>query len=86
MPRSAPWREIRDRGYPARIRQPMLIVAAGSDAVVSDPAIEDFASGCVPARISSCVGAQHEMLMEQDRFRSQFWAAFDAFVPGTGLY
>jgi lysophospholipase len=21
--------------------------------------------------------------MEQDRYRSQFWAAFDAFVPGT---
>ena len=32
------------------------------------------------------VGAQHEILMEQDRFRSQFWAAFDAFVPGTPLY
>ncbi len=32
------------------------------------------------------VGAQHELLMEQDRFRSQFWAAFDAFVPGTPLY
>jgi alpha-beta hydrolase superfamily lysophospholipase len=27
------------------------------------------------------VSAQHELLMEQDRFRSQFWAAFDAFVP-----
>jgi lysophospholipase len=26
------------------------------------------------------------LLMEQDRFRSQFWAAFDAFVPGTALY
>ena len=32
------------------------------------------------------VGAQHELLMEQDRYRSQFWAAFDAFVPGTALY
>ena len=21
--------------------------------------------------------------MEQDRYRAQFWAAFDAFVPGT---
>jgi len=25
-------------------------------------------------------------LMEQDRYRAQFWAAFDAFVPGTALY
>ena len=32
------------------------------------------------------VGAQHELLMEQDRYRAQFWAAFDAFVPGTALY
>jgi lysophospholipase len=31
-------------------------------------------------------GAQHELLMEQDRYRQQFWAAFDAFVPGTPLY
>jgi lysophospholipase len=24
--------------------------------------------------------------MEQDRYRAQFWAAFDAFVPGTPLF
>ena len=23
------------------------------------------------------------LLMERDEFREQFWAAFDAFVPGT---
>ena len=31
-------------------------------------------------------GAKHELLMEQDRYRSQFLAAFDAFVPGTPLF
>ena len=31
-------------------------------------------------------GSRHEILMERDRFRSQFWAAFDAFVPGSSLY
>ena len=31
-------------------------------------------------------GARHEMLMEQDRFRGQVLAAFDAFVPGTPLF
>jgi lysophospholipase len=31
-------------------------------------------------------GARHEMMMETDRYRAQFWAAFDAFVPGTPLY
>jgi lysophospholipase len=32
------------------------------------------------------VGSNHELLMEQDRYRTQFWAAFDAFVPGTPLF
>ena len=79
-------REIRERSYPARIRQPMLVVAGGNDAVVSNAAIEDFASALRAGSHLVVVGAQHELLMEQDRFRSQFWAAFDAFVPGTGLY
>ena len=28
-------------------------------------------------------GARHEILMERDEIREQFWAAFDAFIPGT---
>ena len=79
-------RAMRERSYPARIRQPILIVAAGNDAVVSNAAIEDFASMLRAGSHLVIVGAQHEILMEQDRFRSQFWAAFDAFVPGTPLY
>ena len=31
-------------------------------------------------------GSRHEILQEQDRYRAQFWAAFDAFVPGTPLF
>ena len=79
-------RALRERSYPARIRQPMLIIAGGNDAVVSNAAIEDFASMLRAGSHLVVVGAQHELLMEQDRFRSQFWAAFDAFVPGTALY
>jgi lysophospholipase len=79
-------RELRERSYPARIRQPILIVAGGNDTVVSNAAIEDFASLLRAGSHLVVVGAQHELLMEQDRFRSQFWAAFDAFVPGTPLY
>jgi lysophospholipase len=30
-------------------------------------------------------GSQHEVMMERDFIRQQFWAAFDAFVPGTRL-
>jgi len=79
-------RMLRERSFPTRIRQPILIVAAGNDAVVSNAAIEDFASLLRAGSQLVVSGAKHELLMEQDRFRSQFWAAFDAFVPGTGLY
>jgi lysophospholipase len=79
-------RTMRERNYPARIRQPILIIAAGNDAVVSNAAIEDF-GGLLRAGTQLVVaGAKHEVLMEQDRYRSQFWAAFDAYVPGTPLY
>jgi lysophospholipase len=79
-------RMMRERSFPMHIRQPMLIVAAGNDQVVSGVAIEDFASLLRAGSHLVVAGAKHELLMEQDRFRSQFWAAFDAFVPGTGSY
>jgi lysophospholipase len=28
-------------------------------------------------------GARHEILMERDVIREEFWAAFDAFIPGS---
>jgi lysophospholipase len=28
-------------------------------------------------------GARHELLQEQDRYRAEFWAAFDAFMSDT---
>ena len=79
-------RAIRERGYGARIRQPMLIVSAGLDVVVSNTAIEEFATSLHSGSQLVVVGAKHELLMDQDRYRAQFWAAFDAFVPGSGTY
>jgi len=79
-------RIMQDRAYPARIRQPILIVSAGLDVIVSNAAIEEFATYLRTGSHLVVVGAKHELLMEQDRYRSQFWAAFDAFVPGGGSY
>jgi lysophospholipase len=72
--------------YPAALRQPILMVAAGNDNVVSTPAIEAFANNLLAGSHLILPGARHEILQEQDQYRSQFWAAFDAFVPGTPLY
>jgi lysophospholipase len=79
-------RTMSERSYPARIRQPILIVSAGLDVVVSNAAIEEFATYLRTGSHLEVVGSKHELLMEQDRYRSQFWAAFDAFVPGSGSF
>jgi lysophospholipase len=72
--------------FPAKLRQPMLIVACGRDQLVSTVAIEDFGSRLRVGSHLILPGARHEVLMEQDVFRGQFWAAFDAYVPGTPLF
>jgi lysophospholipase len=78
--------ELAEPSYPARIRQPMLILAAGQDELVSTPAIGEFALRLRAGAHLVISGSQHEILMERDRFRLQFWAAFDAFVPGSSLF
>ncbi len=78
--------EISDERFPASIRQPILILAAGMDAIVSTPAIGEFALRLRAGSHLVVPGARHELLMEQDRFRIQTLAAFDAFVPGTPLF
>jgi len=77
---------FREPGYAARIRQPLLLVAAGYDQIVSTPAIEAFGSNLLAGRHLILAGSRHEILQEQDQYRGQFWAAFDAFVPGTPLF
>ncbi len=78
--------ELSQPGYAARIRQPILIIAAGLDAIVSTPAIDEFAVRMAAGSHLIVPGGRHELLMEQDRYRGQVLAAFDAFVPGTPLY
>src|SRR5215470_11595301 len=77
---------LADVTYPSQIRQPILIAAAGRDELVSTPAIEEFAIHLRAGAHVVIAGALHEILMEQDHYRMQFWAAFDAFVPGSPLF
>jgi lysophospholipase len=72
--------------YPLEIRQPILMLAASNDTVVSTAAIEEFAYHLPAGSHLVIAGSKHEILQEQDRYRAQFWAAFDAFVPGTPLF
>ncbi|WP_299482782.1 alpha/beta hydrolase [uncultured Roseibium sp.] len=73
---------LRRRGAGPGIKLPCLMLAAGGDRIVSTPAIEDFVARTRSAAYVEIPGSAHEIMMERDVYRDQFWAAFDAFIPG----
>ena len=73
-----------DPDFISRVHIPILIIAAGADAVVSTPAIEDLVRRMRSGALLTIDGAQHEIMQEADIYREQFLAAFDAFIPGVG--
>jgi len=70
-------------GFASSIKVPLLIIAAGNDNVVSTRAIERFSTQVKICKYLVIAGAKHELLQERDEIRDQFWAAFDAYVPGS---
>ena len=72
-----------DPNFPRRANTPILIVASGADRVTDTAAAERFAARLKGGRIIVIEGAEHEIMIERDALRDQFWAAFDAFVPGA---
>lgn len=68
--------------FPRNIRAAILIVACGREMIVSNAAIERFAQNLNSGALVMVAGAKHEIMMERDELRDQFWRAFDAFIPG----
>lgn len=66
--------------FGAANRTPILALVAGADTVVSSRACEALALRMRGASAIELPGARHEILMETDAIRAQFWRAFDAFV------
>lgn len=71
---------IRRPGYLERIRVPLLMVAAADDRVVSVAAQRHACRRLPNCRLVVITGARHEILMETDAIRLQFWRAFDDFI------
>lgn len=74
---------VQDPDFCARIHMPVLFVCAGADTVVSTRAIERYSRRLRSASIVTIDGAKHEILQEHDFYREQFFAAFDAYIPGS---
>jgi lysophospholipase len=77
---AASMRRMRGRNYAERIRTPLLVFGAGHDRIVRVDAIRSFAKRLPDARYVELPDAEHEILMESDAIRAQFWAAFDRFT------
>ena len=78
-------RRMAEPEFAAEVPVPVLIAIAGADPIVSNPAIERLSMRLKTGAHVRIPGSRHEILMEQDKFRDQFWAAFDAFIPGRVL-
>jgi lysophospholipase len=76
-------RRFDDPIFPRRANTPILIIASGADRVTDCAATERFAARLRGGRIIVIEGAEHEIMLERDVLRDQFWAAFDAFIPGS---
>lgn len=71
-------------GYAEAIPMPVLICGAGKDRIVLTDAERKFAGRMPRGEYVDFPDSEHEILMENDSIRGQFWAAFDAFLARTG--
>lgn len=64
----------------AHLRVPMLIVSAEQEQLVDNKSHDDVVALLPDAQHIVIPGAKHEILMERDEVRAQFWTAFDALA------
>ena len=62
---------------------PVTIVAAGDDSRVLTTDEKAVAARIPKGRYVEIAGAFHEILVETDDIRAQFWAAFDETMGGV---
>jgi lysophospholipase len=70
-------------GVFAHLRIPILVASAGEEQLVDNASHDAVVEQLPNATHITIAGARHEILMERDEFRAQFWAAFDALVESV---
>lgn len=73
-------RQVLDAKYLKAIRTPLLIFQAGEDRLIDRDALAFAAKHIIGAEMIRIEGAHHEILIETDDIRAQFWAGFDDFI------
>jgi lysophospholipase len=59
---------------------PVLLITAGRDNVVDTKATQDFANRVPGISQVMIRDSLHEILIERDSIRAEFWAAFDSYI------
>jgi lysophospholipase len=67
-------------GYAEAIKTPILMAIGSADKVVSQKALINLAARLPHGRHQMIAGARHELLIERNELRNQFWTAFDRFI------
>lgn len=67
-------------GFAEEISTPCLLVGAGHDRIVTTETVRTFAERLPRGTYVEIANAEHEILMENDAIREQFWQTFDWFV------
>jgi lysophospholipase len=70
----------------AHLKMPVLIVSAGKEVLVDNASHAEIARLLPNARHVVIEGAKHEILMEKDPFRNQFWAEFDRLLADMNAH
>lgn len=74
---------LRQPGYAEAIETPLLIETGAADRVVSNPAQSVFAKRLPHGQQHVIENARHELLMERDIYRDNFWRMFDRFLSNV---
>jgi lysophospholipase len=72
--------QLKTHGYAGAIAAPTLICGAGHDQICVTADARRFAAHMPNGAYLEIAGCEHEILMERDVFRAQFWEAFDRFM------
>jgi lysophospholipase len=62
---------------------PVLVVTAGLDCVVDTKATQEFANRVPGITQVMIPNSLHEILIERDAIRAEFWAAFDSYITSA---
>jgi lysophospholipase len=76
--RSMDW--LRAPGRPEGITTRLLMVGAGKDRICLTPQAKAFAARLPAAQYLEVPDGEHELMMERNLIRAEFWAGFDAFM------